>query len=141
LIYEIDSKSFASLMRVTWQSCDRNYPDKETMRYWFAKLNKYEITEVAEAFDKWLLSQKKIPSLNDILGLLHHKVTIHARLPSPLAKAENREQAEKVVQVINQNFKAPKDYKQWARDLISGKTKSNMPNAIEYAKSALGMAV
>jgi hypothetical protein len=139
LNYENDRDQFALMMKVTWQSYGRNGLERETMRYWFDKLINYEFDEVSKAFDLWIKSQKELPTVSDILKLCQHKVTIHARLPSPLSQESNQAHAKEVVQYVAEHIKAPIDRRQWARDLVSGKKKSNWDNAINFAKEALKM--
>jgi hypothetical protein len=139
LNYENDRDQFALMMKVTWQSYGRNGLERETMRYWFDKLINYEFDEVSKAFDLWIKSQKELPTVSDILKLCQHKVTIHARLPSPLSQESNQAHAKEVVQYVAEHIKAPIDRRQWARDLISGKKISNWDGAINFAKEALKM--
>jgi len=129
------------MMDVTWQSCGRNPIDKDTKSYWFDKLNTYTLPEVEKAFDTWLQSQKELPTINELLKLCQHKVTIHARLPSPLSKDSNRQHANEVVQFVADNIKPIIDRKQWARDLIGGKKQSNWDGAIAFAHEALAAKV
>jgi hypothetical protein len=139
LNYENDRDQFALMMKVTWQSYGRNGLERETMRYWFDKLINYEFDEVSKAFDLWIKSQKELPTVSDILKLCQHKVTIHARLPSPLSQESNQAHAKEVVQYVAEHIKAPIDRRQWARDLVSGKKISNWDGAINFAKEALKM--
>ncbi len=126
------------MMKITWQSYGRNGLDKETLRYWFDKLSAYDFDKVSYAFDEWLKSQKDLPTVTDILKLCQHKVTIFARLPSPLTKADNKRHADEVVKYVAEHIQPMKDKKQWARDLISGKKISDNPEkAIPMAKAAL----
>lgn len=135
--YDTDAKQFAVMMKITWQSYGRNGLDKETMRYWFDKLYDYEFNAVSHAFDEWLKSQKDLPTVNEIIKLCQHKVTIYARLPSPLSIADNKRHADEVVAFVENNIKPAQDKKQWARDLVSGKKVSNWYKAVDFAKEAL----
>lgn len=138
MIYEQDRNSFATMMKVTWQSYGRNNLDRETMRYWFDKLFNYELFEVEKAFDEWLKSQKELPTVSDILKLCQHKVTIHARLPSPLSKQANAEHAHEVVEYVKENIKPKRDMREWARKIIA--SPKNYPDiAVRFAKEALNM--
>jgi hypothetical protein len=127
------------MMKITWQSYGRNGLDGATLRYWFDKLIDFDFTTVSNAFDVWIKSQKEMPTINEILKLCKPPVTIHARLPSPLAIADNKRHAEEVVDFVAKNIKPQSDRRQWARDLISGKKISNWDGAINFAKEALKM--
>lgn len=128
-------------MDVTWQSCGRNTVDRETKRYWFDKLINYSLEDVSNAFDKWLLTQDKLPVVKDILSLCQHKVTISPRLEkSSLSREENKAQAAKVTKFIAQNVKPARRGLAWAE-----KVKSNPKNypaiTLKLANEALGMEV
>jgi len=119
LIYENDSKQFALMMKVTWQSYGRNGADRETLRYWFDKLIAHDFETVSHAFDEWIKSQKDLPTVSDIIKLCQHKVTIYARLPSPLAHESNERHAAEVVAYVAKNIKPERDYKAWAKKIIA----------------------
>jgi len=137
LIYETDRNAFATMMKVTWQSYGRTNLDADTMRYWFDKLIQQDLPTVERAFDEWLKSQKELPTINEILKLCQHKVTMHARLPSPLTKEANRQHSNEVMAYVANNMKPIVDRKKWARDLVSGKKQSNWDGAIAFAHEAL----
>lgn len=138
MIYPDDTKQFASIMKVTWQSFGRNNLDKDTMRYWFDKLSKHELISVERAFDEWIKSQKELPTVSEILKLCQHKVSIHARLPSPLAIADNREHAKDVMDYVAKNIKPKRNYRAWAEKIIASPSK--YPDiSLKLAKEALSM--
>jgi hypothetical protein len=132
-----DKKEFAVIMRVTWQSYHRNTPDKETMRYWFEKLNNHSLTIVGNAFDKWIISNdKELPTFKNIADLCKPNPTIFARLPSPLALAENHRHAVEVKDAVEKMTSNPKDMKGWAYKILA--TPKNYPDiSIKLAKEAL----
>ena len=88
------------MMRVTWQTYGRKEIEKETMRYWFDKLIAYEFDVVTIAFDSWIKSQRELPTVKDITELCKPKVTIHARLPSPLAKTDHKQHVEELKEAV-----------------------------------------
>jgi hypothetical protein len=117
----------------------------DLLRLWFHKLEAFTLDEVVTAVNYYTDQPRTSefanpPQPTDILQICRNKrVTIHARLPSPLAIAENKEKADELAKVVNEQMrKKSRDPKQWARDLVSGKTKSNCDWAIEAAKKALG---
>ena len=134
--YDTDAKLFASMMKITWQSCGRTNLDKQTMAYWFNKLINYDFPEVEKAFDTWLINQTELPTINDIIKLCRHKVTIFARLPSPLAQADNRRHAKEVIDFVSKNIKPQTDMQNWARKIIANP--SYYPDiSLKYAREAL----
>lgn len=136
LNYDDDAKQFAMMMKITWQSYGRNGLEKETMRYWYDKLSAYEFNAVSHAFDEWLKSQKDLPTVNEIIKLCQHKVTIYARIASPLALESNKRHADNVIAYVAKNIKPERDYRAWARKILA--SPKNYPDiSIQYAKEAL----
>jgi hypothetical protein len=133
-----NKKEFWSIINVTMELMNRPPLSKEAIITWWNILEKYDIADVRSALDKWVDTSIKSPTPHDIKEILQHKVTIYARLPSPLTKQANKQYAKEVVDFVAAQPKPDKDYKQWARDLISGKKISNHPEiAIPIAKAAL----
>jgi hypothetical protein len=132
-------KQFWLMLNVTMELTNHPPLTKEAIVTWWHLLSKYEYQDVENAIDKWCKTMSKTPMPNDILNLCKPQVTIHARLPSPLAIADNKRHADEVVAFVAKHIKAPIDRRQWARDLISGKKISNWDGAINFAKEALKM--
>ena len=88
------------MMRVTWQTYGRKEIEKETMRYWFDKLIAYDFDVVTIAFDNWIKNQRELPTVKDIFDLCKPKVTIYARLPSPLAIESNKQHIEELKEAV-----------------------------------------
>lgn len=134
---DTDKKDFASIMRVTWQTFGRNEPDKETMRYWFSKLESHELREVGNAFDNWIIHSKQLPTVKDILDLLKPKQQDFKALPRPQISEEKvNEIHEKLAQ-----FTSPKrDMKAWAKKILDN-PKAYPDISVRFAKEALGVTV
>ena len=96
-------------MRVTWQTYGRKEIEKETMRYWFDKLIAYDFDVVTIAFDNWIKNQRELPTVKDIFDLCKPKVTIHARLPSPLAIESNKQHAIELKEAVKEMVKPARD--------------------------------
>ena len=96
-------------MRVTWQTYGRKEIEKETMRYWFDKLIAYDFDVVTIAFDSWIKSQRELPTVKDITDLCKPKVTIHARLPSPLTIESNKQHAIELKEAVKEMVKPTRD--------------------------------
>lgn len=137
---DTNKKDFALMMRVTWANYGRNEPDKDTMRYWFGKLANYEFNQVTKAFDDWIDSSKQLPTVKDIVDALKPKPTIFARLPSPLAIAENHRHAVEVKEAVEKMVSGKRDMKAWAHKIIAN-PKAYPEISLRYAKEALGEVV
>ena len=137
---DLNKKQFWTMVNVAMELTNHPPLSKEAIITWWHMLAKYEYSDVENALDKWVKEMAKPPTPSDILKLCQHKVTMHARLPSPLTKESNRQHANEVVQYVVNNIKPIVDRRQWARDLISGKKQSNWDGAIKFAKEALNTA-
>lgn len=132
-----DKKEFALMMRIVCSNYNHKELDKETLRYWFSKLEKHDLKVVSAAFDGWVDTNKYMPTIKDIIDACKPKPTIFARLPSKLAIAENHRHAVEVKKAVEVMTKGKRDYKAWARKILAS------PNvypdiSIKYAKEALG---
>jgi hypothetical protein len=132
-----DKKDFALMMRVTWQSYGRNPPDKETMKFWFEKLAEHSVKVVGNAFDKWIITNADdLPSFKNIADLCKPNPTIFARLPSPLAQADNKRHVDELVELLSQNVISKTDYRAWAHKIIANP--KNYPDiSLRIAKEAV----
>lgn len=130
-------KQFWLMINVAMELTNHPPLTKEAIITWWHLLSKYDYDVVEKAIDNWCKTMSKPPMPNDILNLCKPNVTIYARLPSPLARAENKRHADEVVAFVANNIKPVQDKKQWARDLVSGKKISNWYKAVDFAKEAL----
>ena len=124
------------MMRVTWQTYGRKEIEKETMRYWFDKLIAYDFEVVTIAFDNWIKNQRELPTVKDITDLCKPKVTIHARLPSPLAKESNKQHMEELKEAVKKmsNPRADK-YTAWIFRILDN-PKNYPDTSFKYATQA-----
>jgi hypothetical protein len=133
-----EKKQFWLMINIAMELTNHPPLTKEAIVTWWHMLSKYDYDVVEKAVDTWCKTMSKPPTPADILPLCQHKVTIFARLPSPLTKADNKRHADEVVKYVAEHIQPVKDKRQWARDLISGKKISNHPEiAIPMAKAAL----
>ena len=114
--------------------------DQDTLRVWFAKLEKYEFNVVTKAFDKHIDNSKFFPSIFDILQLCREKPIEFARLEAPkLSKEANAVYAanvNKFVQDIKSEDKKLKDMRAWAHRIIAN-PKNYPAISLEFAKEAI----
>ena len=64
---------------------------------------------VKAALDIWVDTNKKPPTPHDIKELCKPKVTIHARLPSPLAIESNKQHAIELKEAVKEMVKPARD--------------------------------
>lgn len=119
ILIDTDKKNFQTMMNIVMSNYGRKNLDPDSLRYWFGKLDKYELETVSQAFDAWIDSKSELPTAHDILQLCKPKVTIHARLPSPLNIADNKRHADELKSAIGKMTKPRKNYRAWAERIIA----------------------
>jgi hypothetical protein len=140
MIYPDDAKEFSTLMDVTWQSLGRNYVDRPTKLYWFNKLQKYALGQVANSFDKWIMTRtennKDLPTIDDIIKGCIVKDDFVKALPYKNNPEISKDGLDKIAKVISQTLKPKTDYKAWAKRILANP--QNFPaQSVAYAKEAL----
>jgi hypothetical protein len=104
MIYPDDAKEFSTLMDVTWQSLGRNYVDKPTKQYWFGKLQKYALGQVANSFDKWIMTSRELPTIDDIIKGCILKDDFVKALPHKRNPEVSKEGLDKIAKVIQDHI-------------------------------------
>ena len=130
---------FRQMMNFVFENCRQPKPSVDILRYWWGKLAGKEIETVTKAFDTWMESKDRAPTIADILDLCRHKVTILPRLPSPLNIEENRHHADEVKRQIDEFGKPKRDMKDWARRILAN-PKGRPDIAIRFAQEALAVS-
>jgi len=112
--------------------------DVDTLRVWFAKLEKFEFEVVTKAFDKWVDSNKFFPSIFDILQLCREKPIEFVQLKAPtLTKQQNHQYSHEVLKFMaEQQTNKPKDMKAWAKKIMAN-PKNYPAISLKFAKEAL----
>lgn len=133
---DTDKKNFVTMMNIVQSNYGRKPLDKDSLRYWFGKLEKHSIDDVSKAFDRWIDSQDDLPTVHNILELLRPAVTIHQRLASPLRIEENKRHVAELKESINKMRNIRQDPKDWAKKILANA--GNYPDiSVRFAKEAL----
>lgn len=133
---------FKSMMNSITTIYSRPELDRETLRIWWAKLEKYPFLTVSKSFDTYVNSNKFMPTISDIVDLCR------ASEPKPFVKAlprhfsdqelkSNHEKMKELAkQMANQRSNDPKA---WARKILNDaeKGKYKIDIGIKFAKQAL----
>jgi hypothetical protein len=135
LIYPDDAKEFSGVMDIVWQSLGRNVIDKNTKQYWFGKLQHLPMGDVSGLFDKWLMTEKELPTVNDILHMAKPR-EFHKALAAPRNEEVAQAGLKKIEQVVATGLKGKKDYKGWARQII-GNPSAYPDISLRYAQEAI----
>lgn len=133
---DADKKEFASIVKVTWQTYSKPEPDRETMRYWFSKMENFDIRDVGNAFDNWIMHSNKMPTVKDIIDLLKPKESDYKALPKKIDLAAQHKHAEELKHKIEEMVKPKRDMKLWARKILDNPT-AYKEISIRYATEAL----
>lgn len=135
MIYPDDAKEFAGIMDITWQSLGRNAVDKTTKQYWFVKLQHLPMGDVSNLFDKWLMTEKELPTVNDILNMAKPR-EFYKALPAPKSEEAIKEGLDRINQAVSNGIKPKKDYRAWAKEILEN-PKQYPDIAVRFAKDAL----
>jgi hypothetical protein len=133
-----DADSFRQMMNATFSIYGKHNPDDDVLRVWWIKLAKFEFNDITKAFDKWIDSKQYLPTPADIMPLCQHKVTMHARIASPLALESYKQHADNVIAYVAKNIKPQSDYRAWIKPILANP--KNYPDiSLKYAKEVAGM--
>jgi len=133
--------AFKSMMDTLTTLYQRPPLDIDTIRVWFAKLEKYDFSVVTKAFDKHVDSSKFMPTVFDILQLCREKPIEFAQLQAPkLNNEQNKAQADKLLAMVHEKMpiedKKLKDMRAWAHRIIAN-PKNYPAISLKTAKEAV----
>lgn len=139
---ETEKKGFKDMMNTIASIYSKPEPTQDTLRVWWAKLEKYEFMQVSRSFDDWVNKNKYMPTVADILE------TIKASQPKEFIKAlprlatndELKTYHDKMKAITNEIASKPKiDPKAWARKIINDydKGKYKFEIGVKFAREAL----
>jgi hypothetical protein len=136
-----DKINFKQMMDTVTTLYQKPNLDIDTIRVWFAKLEKYDFNVVTKAFDKHIDNSKFFPSIFDILQLCREKPIEFVRLEAPkLNNQQNKAQADKLLAMVHEKMpiedKKLKDMRSWAHRIIAN-PKNYPPISLQFAKKAI----
>lgn len=139
---EQEKIGFKDMMHSVTTIYSRPDLDRETLRIWWAKLEKYEFMVVSKAFDRYVNSNKFMPTISDILDIcrLQEPKEFVKALPRHFTEQEIRNNHDKMKQVASEIASRPTaDPKAWARRILNDSEKGRYKNeiGIKFAKEAL----
>jgi hypothetical protein len=133
-----DKISFKSMMDTLTTLYQKQPLDQDTLRVWFAKLEKYEFNVVTKAFDRHVDSSKFMPTVFDILQFCREKPIEFVQLQAPkLSKEQNHKYSHEVLKFMaEQENNKPKDMRAWAKRIIAN-PKNYPPISLKFAQEAV----
>ena len=112
-------------------------PEKDMLRIWWHKLERYEFNAVGRAFDKWTDTPNKLPQPADIVQMCKPREAEYHALPAPSNHAENKANMEKLNNYISERLKPKTDYHAWAKRIL--RNPHNFPeNSVKDAEKLIG---
>jgi len=137
-LIDTDKVAFKEMLVAVFSIYSKPQPEKEILRIWWHKLERFDFNVVGRAFDKWTDIPNKLPQPADIVSLCRPHEEVYKALPAPVNKEANKVHSEEIVKYIHETIKPTKDMRAWARRIIANPKK--YPDiSLRIAKEALNM--
>jgi hypothetical protein len=128
---DTDKLAFKEMLNAVFTIYGKPLPEKEVLRVWWHKLERYEFSQVGRAFDHWTDSPNKLPQPADIIQLCKPREAEYHALPAPVSYAENKENVDKLNKFIADKLKPKTNYRSWVTRILD-----NPQNFPEFAVQA-----
>jgi hypothetical protein len=114
----------------------KQQPDKEILRIWWHKLERFDFNIVSRAFDLYTDTPNKLPQPADIIQMCKPRESEYHALPAPVATAETKANIERMNKLIKEKIKPKQDFRAWTERIL------NNPHlfpdtSVEIAKSVM----
>lgn len=126
-----DKLAFKEMINAVFTIYGKPLPEKELLRIWWHKLERYDFNQVGRAFDHWTDSPNKLPQPADIIQLCKPREAEYHALPAPVSYAENKENVDKLNKFIADKLKPKTNYRSWVTRILD-----NPQNFPEFAVQA-----
>ena len=134
---DTDKQAFKDMVNAVFTIYGKSLPEKEMLRIWWHKLERYEFSAVGRAFDKWTDTPNKLPQPADIVQMCKPREAEYHALPAPINYADNKANMEKLNNYIAERLKPKTDYHAWAKRIL--RNPQNFPDtSVEAARKVLG---
>lgn len=130
---ESDKKAFKNMIDAVFTIYGKQVPEKDVLRIWWHKLERFDIAAVGRAFDRWTDTPNKLPQPADIVQLCKPRESEYRALIAPISPDENKKNLEKLDNFIAEQLKSKKDYKAWAKRILAN-PKMFPDSSLESAK-------
>ena len=135
---DADKVAFKDMLIAVFSIYNKPQPEKEMLRIWWHKLERFDFNTVGRAFDKWTDIPNKLPQPADIVSLCRPHDEVYKALPAPVNKLANKTHADNVVKFVADRLVSKTDYKAWAKRILSNP--NQFPDkSVQYAKEALNV--
>ena len=128
---DTDKLAFKEMINAVLTIYGKPLPEKELLRIWWHKLERYDFNQVGRAFDHWTDSPNKLPQPADIIQLCKPREAEYHALPAPVSYAENKQNVDKLNKFIADKLKPKTNYRSWVTRILD-----NPQNFPEFAVQA-----
>lgn len=116
---DADKIAFKEMLIAVFSIYNKPQPEKEMLRIWWHKLERFDFNTVGRAFDKWTDIPNKLPQPADIVTLCRPHDEVYKALPAPVNKIANKNHADEIVKFIENVSNVTKDTRDWAHKIIA----------------------
>ena len=116
---DADKVAFKEMLIAVFSIYNKPQPEKEMLRIWWHKLERFDFNTVGRAFDKWTDIPNKLPQPADIVTLCRPHDEVYKALPAPVNKIANKTHADEIVKFIENVGNVTKDTRDWAHKIIA----------------------
>ena len=116
---DADKVAFKEMLIAVFSIYNKPQPEKEMLRIWWHKLERFDFNTVGRAFDKWTDIPNKLPQPADIVTLCRPHDEVYKALPAPVNKIANKNHADEIVKFIENVSNVTKDTRDWAHKIIA----------------------
>lgn len=120
---ETDKKAFKDMVNAVFTIYGKPLPEKEMLRIWWHKLERFEFSVIGRAFDKWTDTPNKMPQPADIVQLCKPREPEYHALPAPVNYAENKANMEKLNNFVSERLQPKTNYRSWASRILDNPQK------------------
>ena len=133
---DTDKRPFADMINALFAIYNKQPPEKEMLRIWWHKLERFEFSIVSKALDIYTDTPNKLPQPADIIALCKPREDVYYALPSPVNYEENKKHVEELNTFVAKKLKPKTDHKAWAKRIIANP--QNFPEiSLKYAQEAM----
>ena len=110
---DTDKLAFKEMVNAVYTIYNKPLPEKEMLRIWWHKLERFDFATVGRAFDSWTDAPNKMPQPAEIIQLCKPREVDYYALPAPINYEENKKNVDKLNQFIADRLKPKTNYRSW----------------------------
>lgn len=135
---DTDKQAFKDMLVAVFSIYNKQAPEKEILRIWWHKLEKFDFNSVGMAFDRWTDVPNKLPQPADIVQLCKPREPEYHALLAPVNYAENKANMEKLNNFVAERLQPKTDFHAWAKRIMANP--QNFPkSSVIAAKEVFGV--